>query len=67
MLLLISYYLVFRNYFSAQSFAITSTCFKTVSVALSCLSGGYKRKYGGYTLAKSIQAIKAEAYCKAIA
>lgn len=28
--------------------------------------GGYKRKYGGYTLAKSIQAIKAEAYCKAI-
>lgn len=29
--------------------------------------GGYKRKYGGYTLAKSIQAIKAEAYCKAVA
>ena len=29
--------------------------------------GGYKRKYGGFTLAKHIQAIKSEAYCKAIA
>jgi hypothetical protein len=29
--------------------------------------GAVKRKYGGYTLARSIQAIKAEAYCKAIA
>jgi Transposase DDE domain len=29
--------------------------------------GAVKRKYGGYTLAKGIQAIKAEAYCKAIA
>jgi transposase len=29
--------------------------------------GGYKRKYGGFTLAKYIRAIKSEAYCKAIA
>jgi hypothetical protein len=29
--------------------------------------GAIKRKYGGYTLAKEIRAIKIEAYCKAIA
>ena len=29
--------------------------------------GGEKRRYGGYTLAKHIRAIKAELYCKAIA
>lgn len=29
--------------------------------------GAVKRKYGGYTLAKRMYAIKAEAYCKAIA
>jgi len=29
--------------------------------------GAYKRKYGGYTLAKKITAIRAEAYCRAIA
>jgi len=29
--------------------------------------GGFKRKYGGYTLAKDIRAIKSEAYCKTIA
>ena len=28
--------------------------------------GAVKRKYGGYTLAKNIRAIKVEAYCKAI-
>jgi transposase len=29
--------------------------------------GGEKRRYGGYTLAKHVRAIKAELYCKAIA
>ncbi len=29
--------------------------------------GAVKRKYGGYTLAKKVRAIKAELYCKAIA
>lgn len=31
------------------------------------VQGGMKRKYGGFTLAKHIQAIKVEGYCKAIA
>jgi hypothetical protein len=34
---------------------------------IEAVQGGMKRKYGGYTLAKHIKAIKVEAYCKAIA
>jgi transposase len=34
---------------------------------IEAIQGGMKRKYGGFTLAKHIQSIKVEGYCKAIA